>query len=204
MQGSMIDHGQSFSPPEQEEPLKSTLREPSSNGMNYDDGTNNNVSDNICRKCGYPISSNMRECPMCHTPIGQNNQPNNRRDNPDRGQNQRDRFKPNVGGTINPWTTPTEDSFCTLKRIPWQNEQISYEPVSYCGQMVALNRANTDANNNSITSKVQAVLTHENGEWFIENQSELQTTLIRVNRKVKLEDGDVIVLGNRMFEFKKG
>lgn len=67
-----------------------------------------------------------------------------------------------------------------------------------------LNRSNTDSNNNSITSREQAVMTHENGEWFIENRSDLQTTLIRVDRRLKLEDGDVIVLGNRMFEFKKG
>lgn len=91
-----------------------------------------------------------------------------------------------------------------LRRIPWHNESIKYDPVSYSGQEIELNRANTDQNNNSITSRVQAVLTCEDGEWYIENRSELQTTLLRVDRKMKLEDGDVIVLGNRMFEFKKG
>ena len=108
------------------------------------------------------------------------------------------------GGTENPWANPSKDSFCTLKRLSWQSEQIQYSPVSYSGRTIVLNRRNTDANNNSITSLEQAVLTHENGEWFIENRSEQKTTLIRVDRKTKLNDGDIIVLGNRMFEFKKG
>lgn len=91
-----------------------------------------------------------------------------------------------------------------MRRIPWQTEQAIYEPVSYSGDEITLNRANTDSNNNSITSKVQAVITREGDEWYIENRSEMQTTLIRVDRKMRLQDGDVIVLGNRMFEFKKG
>ncbi len=91
-----------------------------------------------------------------------------------------------------------------MRRIPWQTEQATYEPVSYSGDEITLNRANTDSNNNSITSKVQAVITREGDEWYIENRSEMQTTLIRVDRKMRLQDGDVIVLGNRMFEFKKG
>ena len=37
-----------------------------------------------------------------------------------------------------------------------------------------------------------------------ENRSEQKTTLIRVDRKTKLNDGDIIVLGNRMFGFRKG
>lgn len=92
--------------------------------------------------------------------------------------------------------------FCTLKRIAWEGEDVNYNPVTYSGDTIILNRANTDANNNSITSKEQAVLTCENGEWYIENRSELRTTYIRVNGKIKLNSGDTIFLGNREFEFK--
>lgn len=154
----------------------------------------------VCERCGYPIAANVSECPMCHTPINRNSY-NYHGDRHEPGNGNRSYAR---GGTENPWANPSKDSFCTLKRLSWQSEQIQYSPVSYSGRTIVLNRRNTDANNNSITSLEQAVLTHENGEWFIENRSEQKTTLIRVDRKTKLNDGDIIVLGNRMFEFKKG
>ena len=205
LQGSMIDSARQQSlqaSSNESEPLNATLREPSSPGSfaNPSYGALNN-----CPQCGYPVSSEMRECPVCHTQLQQTGQNLSQGQNhgPAVNSNNRRGFRPS-GGTINPWSTPSEDSFCTLRRIPWQNERVTYEPVSYSGEQIVLNRANTDSNNNSITSREQAVISHENGEWFIENRSDLQTTLIRVDRKLKLENGDIIVLGNRMFEFRQG
>lgn len=162
----------------------------------------------ICPDCGYKRSPNIMTCPICGHKFGdkaaaseplRSRNPFEHQTNPPQGGGGR------YAGTINPWMQPAEESsFCTLQRIPWQNEKVTYEPVSYSGQEIVLNRSNTDNNNNSITSRTQAILTQENGKWFIEDGSEMHTTLIRVNRKVELQDGDVIVLGNRMFEFRKG
>lgn len=197
LQGSMIESNrQSSVSKENMDGLMTTLRDQSAGNTGSDSSAVNN---NTCKKCGYPLGDGIDACPVCQTPVANNDNEATRPKTPF-GNN----HNPHKG-TINPWATPTsEDAFCSLKRIAWQNEHIQYEPVSYSGQYVELNRANTDANNNTITSKTQAVLTNENGEWYVENRSELQTTLIRVDRKVKLEDGDVLVLGNRMFEFKKG
>lgn len=212
LQGSMIDSNRNSSiHSNRDEPLKTTLREPSSSSDSYGSYSSANSHESItCPQCGYPISAGMSKCPVCHAIISPSNQTGSnssdyRRENLNRGESKPNRangFRP--GGTINPWATPSEDSFCTLQRIPWHNEHVNYDPVSYSGETIILHRSNTDANNNSITSKEQAVITHENGEWYIENKSDLQTTLVRVDRKMKLEDGDVIVLGNRMFEFRKG
>lgn len=79
---------------------------------------------------------------------------------------------------------------------------MTYNPISYSGTEIALNRANTDPNNQTITSREQAVLICEGGSWYIEDRSEQHTTLIRITKRTKLESGDVIVLGNRLFEFK--
>lgn len=198
LSGSMVDSGRQVTPDEiPDEQLNTTLRESSSNGgAQYNP---ENVDDNVntCPKCGYPVAKGMRNCPNCHSVLSDGN-----------NEGQRPFNQPNHGGgrpkTINSWANPTEDSFFTLKRIPWQNENVHYEPVSYSGQSIALNRANTDSNNNSITSQTQAIISQENGEWYIEDRSALKTTLVRVGRKIKLEDGDTIVMGNRMFEFKKG
>lgn len=211
--GSMTDFGMSGSS-EPEAGINSTMRETSGGfglGSNTDFG---GLGGDTCSQCGYPIGAGMTECPVCHTPIGQRTAtptsgptqaqaPIRPQQQPPRNPaSPRGGFRP--GGTINPWTTPADDGFCTLRRLSWQNEQVNYEPVSFSGDSIVLNRANTDANNNSITSREQAVIIRENGEWFIENRSDLQTTMIRVDRRHKLEDGDVIVLGNRLFEFRKG
>lgn len=195
LQGSMIEQTPS-QPSSESTPLKSTLREAPSQADWLDPEAAPVNNNRKCRQCGYPLGTMMKECPVCHTPI------DGAPYTPQGGQGMG--YSASRGGTVNPWMRPTQDTFCTLRRIAWDNEQVTYEPVSYSGESILLNRANTDANNHSITSKVQAVLTHENGEWFIQNQSEQKTTLIRVDKKTKLEDGDVIILGNRLFEFKKG
>lgn len=66
---------------------------------------------------------------------------------------------------------------------------------------VVLNRQNTEPENNSITSRQQAMISFENGKWYIEDKSTFKTTFIRVTKKTELEDGDIIVLGNREFKF---
>lgn len=176
------------------ENLKSTLRESSTEYQASQPPTE--IDNNVCPDCGYRRSSSMKSCPNCGrkfdgTFLDEVHEP------PVQQHSHR--------GTINPWMQPGEESaFCTLQRIPWQTERVTYEPVSYSGQRIVLNRSNTDSNNNSITSRTQAILTQEDGKWYIEDGSEMHTTLIRVSRKVELQDGDVVVLGNRMFEFRKG
>ena len=92
---------------------------------------------------------------------------------------------------------------CQLQPIAWENENISYQPQSYSGQQIVLNRSNTDPNNHTITSKQQAILSFENGKWYIEDKSAHKSTFIQVNGKMSLNDGDVVLMGNRMFIFRE-
>lgn len=129
-----------------------------------------------CAKCGAPLVPGAKFCPSCGMPLRM--------------------------GTVPSWEMPQQGTFCTLKPVAWKGEEVTYQPISYSGNLISLNRANTDPNNNTITSKEQAVLIQEGGAWYIEDRSELHSTFVRVRRKTKLESGDVIVLGNRLFEFK--
>ena len=88
-----------------------------------------------------------------------------------------------------------------LKPVAFPNEPSQYQPITYVGDSVVLNRQNTDANNNTITSKEQAVIVHKPDGWYIDNRSTGNTTFIQVNHEMKINPGDVIVLGNRAFEF---
>lgn len=196
------------------ENLKATLREQASSASSVheshasmgqqqaDAQADASRDSSTCPQCGYKRSSSVKACPVCGYVFDKTFI-----DPVDDGEQQGSSASRQSGrmGTINPWAQPSDESaFCTLQRIPWQTEKVTYEPVSYAGQRIELNRANTDSNNNSITSRTQAILTQENGKWYIEDGSEMHTTLIRVGRKMELQDGDVVVLGNRMFEFRKG
>lgn len=145
------------------------------------------VSSN-CPNCGYPVREGMSACPDCGTPLQRGAQPtipNNPR-----------------MGTVDPWAAPAfQDDSCTLKPISWVGENIMHQPLSFTGVSVILNRSNTDPENLTITSKEQAELTFENGEWYIENKSAQPTTYVLASHRIKLNKGDIIVMGNRMFEF---
>lgn len=145
-----------------------------------------------CAACGAKIDSNAKFCSSCGCPINPNSESPRKI--------QRSAMGTVMGGPVSGLAFAKQ--FCTLKPIAWSGEDVNYNPITYSGDTIILNRANTDANNNSITSREQAVLTYEDGEWYIENRSELRTTFIRVNGRVKLNSGDIIVLGNREFEFK--
>ena len=146
----------------------------------------------ICKSCGAEVSLNAKFCSACGAPTNTESlQPR--------------RIQRTAMGTVmgGPIVGPASvNRFCTLRPIAWHGEDVNYNPITYSGDTIILNRANTDANNNSITSREQAILTCEDGEWYIENRSDLKTTFLRVNGRVKLTSGDIIVLGNREFEFK--
>lgn len=180
------------------------------------------VSEGIvqCRECGYPVGAGMNVCPNCGTALHQG-AGRKRQEEPHascrdcgRPVPAGSKFCPHCGsavaaperpakmGTVNAWDTPVQGNFCTLRPINWKGEEAAHTPISYSGDTIILNRANTDPNNNTITSKEQAVLIHDGSNWYIEDRSEMHTTLLRVSKRMKLEDGDIIVLGNRLFEFK--
>ena len=200
--------------------MKSTVAE----GIIFDDLTPA-IAPKTCPKCGYPISDNSTLCPNCNHELhlaptskqtmickscGAEIAPNSKfcsscgaptTEEPQQSRRiQRSAMGTVMGGPIA--GSASTNKFCTLKPIVWDGEDVNYNPITYSGNTVLLNRANTDANNNSITSREQAVLTYEDGEWYIENRSDLRTTFIRVNGRVRLTSGDIIVLGNREFEFK--
>ena len=83
-----------------------------------------------------------------------------------------------------------------------EDEQAEPTPIDYEGASVILTRENTEPNNRTITSKEQAELICEDGKWFVLNKSELGSTYLEANRKLEIQQGDIIVLGDRRFKFE--
>lgn len=169
-----------------------------------------------CPKCGYPVRIGSEKCPNCNFAISQNasTPPRSVGNN---GKYENDSFtethrptrmnndsgkSPLKRGTVNPYTMnlEIEPSF-VLKPLRRMNERHDLEEQEYEGKEVVLNRDNTEQGNPSITSRQQAVVSRVDGHWFIEDKSEQKTTFVQAARKVELHDGDLILLGNRLFVF---
>lgn len=169
-----------------------------------------------CASCGYPLSPGMNVCPQCGK-----SQHHVQEFVPRQGRSNKQlcskcggtvmpgtRFCPTCGeplrksGTVNAWDNPQCGAFCSLRPLSWERESIEHSTISYSGERIVLNRSNTDPNNQTITSREQAVLTRDGNDWYIEDLSEQHSTMLRVSRKTKLHRGDVIALGNRLFEFE--
>lgn len=108
--------------------------------------------------------------------------------------------------TINPFMNiPHQENqtpFCTIKPILRNGERNTMlENQSFNTESVVLNRSNTEKCNNTITSKQQAILTFDDGKWYIEDTSFLRSTFIHVSGKMELHDKDIILMGDRKFEF---
>lgn len=129
-----------------------------------------------CQHCGAKVDPQAKFCASCGQPLKM--------------------------ATVNPWATPQPGTVCSLRPLAWENETVEYAPLSYSGEKIELNRANTDPNNQTITSQLQAEIVWEEGEWYITNKSAQKSTYIQVGERTPLKDGDVILMGNRRFEFK--
>lgn len=175
----------------------------------------------VCPKCGYPVRPGTDKCPNCRYDIYANR---SARQNPaetyrepgyksgmtgeSQGGNRATRMasaddthKP-VRGTINPYMMNVENEpLFRLKPIKRVEERHDLETLEYEGKEVVLNRDNTEVNNPSITSRQQAVITNEDGKWYIKDLSDQKTTFVQAGEKLELKDGDIILMGNRLFEF---
>jgi len=119
------------------------------------------------------------------------------------------RTKPteDLGGTVNPWgrNAHVPTPHCILKPVIFPGEDARDVPqqVNIKGDYNELNRQMLDPDNNTITSKVQATLTHRDGKWYIQNQSSQKTTYVYAGEPVEVKSGDIILMGDRSFVFEE-
>lgn len=173
-----------------------------------------------CPHCGYsPVLGSERDCPRCKKPMN-----NNGDDTSAVKVETKPAATPNSGNSrektsVEPLIKQQETLFrpfylnnsvdtqknkpaeFKLTLLPEDGEQAVAITKQYNGDKVLLNRDNTEPNNMSITSKEQAEVVCEDGHWFLENKSMTGTTYLVVGRKMGLQSGDIIILGNRRFKF---
>lgn len=167
-----------------------------------------------CRKCGYPVRAGKERCPNCNYPMTPDNtrkQPDHRNDSETDSRSRATRFAPGgdkqapARGTINPYlmnnNQPEPEPKFSLKPVRKFDERTELPDREFEGEEIILTRSNTEPENPSITSREQAIISKADGKWFIEDRSDLGTTFVRAAGKIELHDGDIILLGDRLFEF---
>ena len=96
----------------------------------------------------------------------------------------------------------TNEKTFILRRLTENNSiDVNRQPLVFDGDDQLLNRGNLDPENMTITSKAQAEVRFEDGQWWLEDKSVLRTTFIQVNKKIRISKGDIIVMGNRRYLF---
>lgn len=163
-----------------------------------------------CPNCSYPLLNSMTVCPQCkyelnsddfrisgrHVEAVEEQKTALTGTYPDNAEDKK---------TFNPYVNKKESrpvvKGFSLTPIMREGEESVPGKGEFSGASVILNRQNTEPANSSITGKTQAVVTCEDGRWFIEDKSSQKTTFVCASRKTPLQDGDIILLGNRMFQF---
>lgn len=181
-----------------------------------------------CTNCGWDNADENVRCEKCNSPLGSNGEKEEptvygktiretERDGiitpkktvPENNVNEEKPLKNNNapvhGGTINPWATPQSFpsiSYCKLSPLPIiPNEKHMPGDVEFKGDRITLNRANLDPDNMAISQSNQAELICKNGKWYIKDESAFKTTYIHARKETPLQNGDIILMGNRRFEF---
>lgn len=136
-----------------------------------------------CNNCGYPVINGMHTCPNCLAEM------------PDEI----------------PTPLPIEEEadeyneddipFCTLHPIALPGEREMQEEVYDEGAEVYLSRQNTVPHDRSIDDDGQACFFFSDGHWFIEDRSRNNSTFVHAGAGIKLESGDIIRMGDRLFKF---
>lgn len=81
-------------------------------------------------------------------------------------------------------------------------EERSQEQLVFDGEETTLKRDLLDAENMSISGTAHASIKLTDGKWTIEDLSSNGATFIQVKGEVELNDGDKILIGNKIYTFK--
>ncbi len=178
--------------------MKKTIRGAISNS-DYIDQPNSKINKNkstmiVCPNCHATNRAGVSNCVYCQFPLTE------KKEKPSEPIKE----KPKVAtGTVPYWEEATSSAFQLVALD--RTGKPSGEAVSFQEDQVELNRDNLSPGNKTITSKTQALISNENGQWYIENKSELKSTYIRLedHQKIHLVEGMVVMFGNKRFVFKK-
>lgn len=136
---------------------------------------------NSCPNCGYPLRPGSSECPSCHC----------------KDLNKKPIIEKNSNKSEAVWNISNSEFRIGLCD---KNGEIS-DAKAFSTDDIVLGREELLPGNNNI-SRQHIHITNDGGQWYIEDVSSTHQTYLVVKGKTIIEDGDVLVLGNKFFRFK--
>ena len=94
-----------------------------------------------------------------------------------------------------------EISFDDAKPSKFKLVENNKQEHAFEGKNVTIGREDIDPENFSLSSE-HATFEKIDGKWMLSNNSSNGFTFIQVKGKVEVKDGDIIVVGNKIFQFK--
>lgn len=171
--------------------LKKTINESEFKRMQERMNETISEEDNMCPDCHLELEDG--ECPSCGFKKEQN----------EKEHKTDSKMNANKNKETQRWDPKADivKGRFVLTPLSGKTRMPENDPITFAGNEIELNRDNTDSENSTITSKTQAVVTFDNGKWSIFDESELRSTFVQASRKVELQDGDIILLGNQLYRF---
>lgn len=149
-----------------------------------------------CPGCRYPLIPGALNCPECSMVFESSVKPNGVNE---AGMGNSDSKEDTFSGTIDPWRQKVVmDHY--LRPIPRKGEKPM--PLVKLGKDEnQLNRSILEKENHTLTSRVQATISKIDGKWYLVDNSSKQTTFILASKPIEIQVGDIILMGDRKFEF---
>lgn len=183
-----------------------TTRKPADGSVsNLKKTINENEFKRLRERMNETVSEEKNMCPKCHLELEDGECPScgYTQSNPDDKQKTENKMNVNKNKETQRWDPKTDvaKGRFVLTPLSGKTRQPESDPIIFAGTEIELNRENTDSDNSTITSKTQAIVSYENGKWAISDESELRSTFVQAARKIELESGDLILLGNQLYRF---
>lgn len=152
----------------------------------YEESTGNHAQENnCCPHCGYPLRKGASSCPNPECPTHNSHQKKTEKEN----------VSQNKAETVGAWNaTPC------FRIGPCGKDGSISNAKEYETEEITLGRDELLPGNNVISHK-HIHLINEDGQWYVEDVSSTHQTFISVKGKMPIENGDVLVLGNKFFRF---
>lgn len=172
---------------------------------NYRDITK--VEPGTCPECGYPMRKGGRTCPQCHTVIeGYAEEVIPQRVSTPRQQEESVRPVHVQGSssnefrkTIAPGRHKRNKINLTALNAYDENDFVPLA-LTFSDERNLLKRDNVEADNPTISRNEHAMLSLEDGKWYLENRSSGLATSLVLTKKHELQPGDIVIIGDRVFE----
>jgi thiol-disulfide isomerase/thioredoxin len=146
-----------------------------------------------CPKCGRPVVVGANECNNCDyvfDGVIESEESENK--------NYKDKKQNKIKGTIDPY----EQGFILKPVATKYEDELPEIKIKMNDEKMKLGREKLEPENNTISAN-QAEFEFKNGKWYIKNTSKKQSTFVLANDFIELNDGDIIMMGNRKFVFKR-